>query len=294
MGYGGGDDGGLQGAQDPSVRPNVWTYNNVLAALIRRGRLDEALGVWASLKQQAAQEQQQGGGVRADVVTVNTLLDGLLSAEPPRVREAELLFMEMVEGGTQPDEYTFSILLKAYGPEDAAPEDARKSGPNRLLDMVMLNRDISLDTTAVNTLLFALMRTGDWKRSIVFFDDFKAGRSVGRSQPLHLPRLPRPDHAAPVPSLSWCVAVCRQHDPRRARHPGRDHVHHPDQGRGRLAQHVLGRQDHAALPRNAPPLPDPTRPADRQRHRQLARQVQVRRRWVGGQGTRVYYVYVWR
>lgn len=163
----------LQGEKDASLRPNVWTYNTVLAGLIRGERMDSALAVWADLR--ARQESGPTDSVRADVVTINTLLDGLLRQDPPRLREAEGLFVEMMEGGTMPDQYTFSILLHAYAPSDSAQEASLMTGPHRLLDLMMRNRDLNLDTTAVNTLLLALSRGRDYKRAIALFDDFKAG-----------------------------------------------------------------------------------------------------------------------
>lgn len=162
----------LQGEKDASLRPNVWTYNTVLAGLIRGERMDSALAVWADLK---ARQESATDSVRADVVTINTLLDGLLRQDPPRLREAEGLFVEMMEGGTMPDQYTFSILLHAYAPSDSAQEASLMTGPHRLLDLMMRNRDLNLDTTAVNTLLLALSRGRDFKRAIALFDDFKAG-----------------------------------------------------------------------------------------------------------------------
>jgi hypothetical protein len=62
-----------------------------------------------------ARECGRVGGQVPDVVTMNVLLAGLVSSEPPRLAQAEDLFAEMVEAGPQPDKFTFSILLKVRG-----------------------------------------------------------------------------------------------------------------------------------------------------------------------------------
>ena len=103
-----------QGQIDPSVRPTVWTYNALLTALAKNGQVQAMLSLKDDMVAAAAAEKD---GVRPDIVTCNIVLDALLfKTDPPCMREAETLFLEMLEEGPYPDQYTFSTLLRAYVP----------------------------------------------------------------------------------------------------------------------------------------------------------------------------------
>lgn len=224
-----------QGRKDPGVRPTVWTYNALMAALAKAGKVQAML----ALKEEMSNPSTRAGGgaaavaVAPDVVTCNTLLDALLfKCDPPRIRQAEMLFLEMLEDGPVPDQYTFSTLLRAYIPPlpssrslppprspvdllsrlpsvllhrgggrggeddpplevaaaeaaalDAAYTSAEPSpseilpGPDRLLELMNKKHDLGLllDTTAVNSLLLAFIKSGAIKRSLEVFHDFKKG-----------------------------------------------------------------------------------------------------------------------
>jgi len=225
-----------QGREDPGVRPTVWTYNALMAALAKAGKVQAMLALKEEMTNPTAAAAAAGGGVGAvapDVVTCNTVLDALLfKTDPPRIRQAEALFLEMLEDGPFPDQYTFSILLRAYTPPlpstrppppprspvdlltrlpgallqrgggrggedglalaaaaadvaafDAAYASARPPpsdvlpGPDRLLELMCKRHDLGLllDTTAVNSLLLAFIKSGAIKRSLEVFDHFKKG-----------------------------------------------------------------------------------------------------------------------
>ena len=164
------------------MRPTVWTYNTVMSQLARRGMLEAALDL---------RDDMLKARLQPDVVTSNIILDGLLSAEPPGVQKAESIFMEMLERGPQPDQYTFSILLKAYKPDlapraseaaagasaSSALETGSLRGLERLLEvMCEPDRDVSLDTAAVNTLLQAFLRAGTVRKALDLFEAFKTGQ----------------------------------------------------------------------------------------------------------------------
>lgn len=218
-----------QGREDPSVRPTVWTYNALMAALAKAGKVQAML----ALKEEMTNPTTATAAAAPDVVTCNTLLDALLfKTDPPRIRQAEALFLEMLEDGPFPDQYTFSILLRAYTPPlpstrppppprspvdlltrlpgallqrgggrggedgltlaaaaadvaafDAAYASARPPpsdvlpGPDRLLELMSKRHDLGLllDTTAVNSILLAFIKSGAIKRSLEVFDNFKKG-----------------------------------------------------------------------------------------------------------------------
>ncbi len=111
-----------QGKEDPTVRPTAWAVNAALGPLVKRGQLAAALEL---------REEMAALGIAPDATTCNALLDGYLSrVDPPRVREAEALFMEMLETGPSPDAYTFATLLAAYQPPPPPPPRARAAPPN--------------------------------------------------------------------------------------------------------------------------------------------------------------------
>ena len=235
-----------EGKRDPRLRPTVWTYNAVMAALARAGRVEGML----ALREEMAGKRGKAG-VAPDIVTCNTLLAALLLAtDPPRLRQAEDLFMEMLEGGPFPDCYTFSMLLRAYSPSlpsrpppprspvdllqrlpnallqpkgdqgedgleraaaavDAAVADAGDDpascpprgilpGPDRLLELMASRHDLGLllDTTAVNSLLLALVKAGALKRALEVFQAFKRG-SLSALVPIPPERFASPEEGRP-------------------------------------------------------------------------------------------------
>ena len=222
-----------QGREDAAVRPTVWTYNALMTALAKAGQVQAMLALKDEMTNPTAGAAAGAAAVAPDVVTCNTLLDALLfETDPPRIRQAEALFLEMLEDGPFPDQYTFSILLRAYTPPlpssrppspprssvdlltrlpgallqrgggrggedglvlaaaaadvaafDAAYASARPPpsdilpGPDRLLELMSKKHDLGLllDTTAVNSLLLAFIKSGAIKRSLEVFHDFKKG-----------------------------------------------------------------------------------------------------------------------
>ena len=244
-----------QGRKDPGVRPTVWTYNALMAALAKAGKVQAMLALKEEMTNPSTPAGGGGGGCAAaavapDVVTCNTLLDALLfKSEPPRIRQAEALFLEMLEDGPFPDQYTFSTLLRAYTPPlpstrplppprspvdllsrlpgvllqrgggrggedgltleaaaaevaalDAAYTSADPSpsdvlpGPDRLLELMSKKHDLGLllDTTAVNSLLLAFIKSGAIKRSLEVFHDFKKGNLTHGALASSSPSAPLP------------------------------------------------------------------------------------------------------
>ena len=107
---------------DQRVKPTVYTFNTVMGQLVKRGETEKALQVRDEMLQY---------DIEPDIITCNTVLDGLFKAEPPRIHEAEAFFLEMLDKGPKPDQYTFSILLRAYQPP-TQQQQQRTGGGNPL------------------------------------------------------------------------------------------------------------------------------------------------------------------
>ncbi|XP_020205052.1 pentatricopeptide repeat-containing protein At4g01570 [Cajanus cajan] len=117
------------------VAPDLCTYNSLIAALCRLGKVDDALVVWEELNGSPHQPDRftytnliqacsktyrlddatrvfnhmQSNGFRPETVVYNSLLDGHFKAT--KVTEACQLFEKMVQEGVKPSSWTYNILI---------------------------------------------------------------------------------------------------------------------------------------------------------------------------------------
>ncbi|RDX76187.1 Pentatricopeptide repeat-containing protein, partial [Mucuna pruriens] len=117
------------------VAPDLCTYNSLIAALCRLGKVDDALLVWEELNGSPHQPDRftytnliracsktyrmddatrvfnlmQNNGFRPDTLVYNSLLDGYFKAA--KVMEACQLFEKMVQEGVRTSCWTYNILI---------------------------------------------------------------------------------------------------------------------------------------------------------------------------------------
>lgn len=117
------------------VAPDLCTYNSLISALCRIGKVEDALVVWEELNGSPHQPDRftytiliqacsktfriddatrvfnnmQNNGFRPDTIVYNSLLDGHFKAT--KVTEACQLFEKMVQEGVRPSCWTYNILI---------------------------------------------------------------------------------------------------------------------------------------------------------------------------------------
>ncbi|KAJ4954495.1 hypothetical protein NE237_011278 [Protea cynaroides] len=85
-------------------KPDLFTYNTVLAILGRAGCIDEMLCEFASMKE---------AGMVPDIVSYNTLINSL--RKMGRLDLCLVFFQEMGERGIEPDLRTYTALIDSFG-----------------------------------------------------------------------------------------------------------------------------------------------------------------------------------
>ncbi|KAL2338721.1 hypothetical protein Fmac_013167 [Flemingia macrophylla] len=117
------------------VSPDLCTYNSLIAALCRLGKVDDALLVWEELNSSPHQPDRftytnlihacsktyrlgdatrlfnhmQSNGLQPDTLVYNSLVNGHFKAT--KVTEACQLFEKMVQEGVKPSSWTYNILI---------------------------------------------------------------------------------------------------------------------------------------------------------------------------------------
>lgn len=84
-------------------RPNVFSFNAVIAGFAKRGFAAEAAGWLAKMLSL---------GLRPNVVSYTAVIDGCAKAGDPK--EAERWFDEMLERGIEPNSHSYNALINSY------------------------------------------------------------------------------------------------------------------------------------------------------------------------------------
>ncbi|CBN79142.1 conserved unknown protein [Ectocarpus siliculosus] len=121
--------------------------------------IQEALRVLLSMRRR---------GVPADEVTMNSIIDGLVSCSPPRVREAETLLKLMTGWGLKPNQVSFTVMLKGYG------RIGDLGAAELMFEVMAADRDQRPDVVALNSILDACVRNGDLRRAVEILEQASA------------------------------------------------------------------------------------------------------------------------
>ncbi|CAM9972345.1 unnamed protein product, partial [Discosporangium mesarthrocarpum] len=115
------------------------------------GGVQEALQLLLSMRRR---------GIQPDEVTMNAMLDGLASCDPPRMREAEAMLEVMQGWGLKPNQVSYSVMLKGYG------HSGDLTRAQLMFDLMARDRDYQPDVVALNSLLDACVRNGDTAQAV--------------------------------------------------------------------------------------------------------------------------------
>lgn len=146
-------------------RPDLITYNTVLAILGRLGQVDDMLGVFDSMK---------AVGVVPDIFTYNTILNSL--RKMGRLDLCLVYFKEMTDRGIHPDLLTFKALIESLG-RSGNIEQALKVFEE------MKYRQIHPSIPIYRALIFSLKKMGKIELALKFskeMNDLTAGSVLPR------------------------------------------------------------------------------------------------------------------
>ncbi|KAL3647149.1 hypothetical protein CASFOL_008117 [Castilleja foliolosa] len=131
-------------------KPDLFTYNTVLAILGRLGRVDDMLRVFECMK---------SVGLILDIVTYNTVLNSL--RKMGRLDLCLLYFKEMGEKGIRPDSITYKALVESLGRSGHIDEALK------LFDE-MKCRGIGPSVHIYRALIFSLKKMGKTELALKF------------------------------------------------------------------------------------------------------------------------------
>lgn len=157
--------------------PTLYTFNSMISAYGNARDVDEALRVYAGMKER---------GVQPDVVTFNALL---LSAV--RSRRAELLpqiLDMMAEEGVKWDVYTLNMLLEGCViTEDAAQAERYwAAATNKKKSKKALQQDVRLDRTHFETLMAVYFSAKQYEKLLALWrDNYTCRRRTKSSKALN-------------------------------------------------------------------------------------------------------------
>ncbi|WJX66635.1 hypothetical protein P8452_51174 [Trifolium repens] len=86
-----------------NINPDVLTFNILVDAFCKEGKVKEANNVFAMMMRK---------GVKPDVVTYNSLMDGYCLVK--EVNKAESIFNTMAQSGVTPDVWSYSIMINGF------------------------------------------------------------------------------------------------------------------------------------------------------------------------------------
>jgi pentatricopeptide repeat protein len=138
----------LQQMVDGNVKPDTYSFNTVIAALTRAGRIQEAESMLGSMSQ---------SGVNPDVITYNTVLSAWTKSGSADAQErVDCLFSLMKDDErVELDLITYNIILHFY---------SMGGNPDRcqaiLDDMNKESSTVQADTVSFNTVISAWSRSG--------------------------------------------------------------------------------------------------------------------------------------
>ncbi|KAG6419514.1 hypothetical protein SASPL_121736 [Salvia splendens] len=134
-------------------RPDLVTYNTVLAIFGRLGRVDDMLCVFASMREI---------GLAPDIFTYNTILNSL--RKMGRLDLCIVHFREMTERGIQPDLMTFKALIESLG---------RSGNIEEALEIFeeIKSRQIRPSVPIYRALIFSLKKMGKMELALKFSNE---------------------------------------------------------------------------------------------------------------------------
>jgi len=154
----------LQRMLEARIRPDVVTFNAVLAAHAHCGDTEGAKRVLRAFNDYAVEECPN---VRPDVISYNTLISACAQAGQPH--EAEAAFEAMKASGIEPDQVSFTSVISAH---------ARTGNPasaQAWLEMMQRTPGVAPpDAVTWNTLCSAHARVGDAVTSVACFRAMEA------------------------------------------------------------------------------------------------------------------------
>jgi len=143
---------------NPNLHPNTQTWNTVIYAWVRRGKLERAEKVLKRMEQLAGEAQDSSA--KPDVVSFSTLLDGWAKTRrDDALPKMEHLFDRMKASGCQPSFWTYVTLIHTFARQLPDPQKAH----DLLLDMYAEHKqhpELKPNTKLVTAVMDAWQKSG--------------------------------------------------------------------------------------------------------------------------------------
>jgi len=139
------------------VEPDRITFSTIVKGFSLAGELQQAIAVMESARRR---------GFPADVIIINTILDGCSSRD--KFEMFDKLFADMVADGVRPTNFTLTVLIKRYG---------REGNVNKAVEMmetIPQNYNFKANAQAHTCLISACVINKQIGRAMTIFETMKA------------------------------------------------------------------------------------------------------------------------
>lgn len=140
------------------VKPNVRTYNSLIASCVRGGKLEKARGLFSEMLVDE---------VRPNAVSWNIIINWYVQEKrgARRLQGALKAFGDMKASGVQPNLITYTTIMKAYA------KSGQVSKAEEVFAEMKRHMGMKLDSSVYNTLLGAYAARLDWRRCLELLDE---------------------------------------------------------------------------------------------------------------------------
>lgn len=142
------------------VKPNITTFNSIIASFGKKGDLDQMIHWFEEMKQR---------GITPDWYSYTPIIDAF--GKKGDIKQMNAWFKKMVDSGFQPTLTTFSTLCNAL---------AKKGETTDLVELVkgMKRLGIDMDTVLYTNLIDAFGRKGDIKQMMAWYAEMREAGKV--------------------------------------------------------------------------------------------------------------------
>lgn len=142
------------------VRPNIHTYNALISACVRGGKLAKARRLFTEMLVD---------NVKPDTVSWNIIINWHVQQNtgPQRLGGALEAFSDMKASGVKPNIVTFTTIMKAYA------KSGMLNKAEEVFSEIKRSMPAHLDVGVYNTLIHAYSERLDWRRCVELLDEME-------------------------------------------------------------------------------------------------------------------------
>eukprot|EP01025_Chloroclados_australasicus_P037835 TRINITY_DN38696_c1_g1_i3.p1 TRINITY_DN38696_c1_g1~~TRINITY_DN38696_c1_g1_i3.p1 ORF type:complete len:614 (-),score=39.56 TRINITY_DN38696_c1_g1_i3:1353-2960(-) len=138
------------------LKPTIRSYNSILAACYKCGKTERAFEIFRQLNTDKVRQINAG----PSLVTYNTMI--ALCSKARRLKQAQILFDQLLDENLQPDAITVSSLITCY------PAQKWLEGV-QMFEYFTADLNVVPNVVAYNSLLTLLGKAGRWQRMVTLY-----------------------------------------------------------------------------------------------------------------------------